>query len=54
MRHVDPVGRISALVRRPRGQGAPVVVLGHLGAEEEVALADHFPNDVDDFEAAAA
>ena len=53
MRHIDPVGRISTFVRCPRGQGTPIVVLGHLGAEEEVALADHFPNDVDDFEAAA-
>lgn len=54
VRHVDPVGREGGLVGRPGGEGAPVVVLGHLGAEEEVAFADHLPDDVDDFEAAAA
>lgn len=54
VRHVDPVGREGGLVGRPCGEGAPVVVLGHLGAEEEVALADHLPDDVDDLEAAAA
>ncbi len=48
------MGRVGALVGRPRGEGPPVVVLGHLGAEEEVALADHLPDDVDDFEAASA
>ena len=46
--------RVGGLVRRPRGPGPPVVVLGHLGAEEEVALANHLPDDVDDLEAAAA
>lgn len=54
VRHVDPVGREGGLVGRPGGEGAPVVVLGHLGAEEEVAFADHLPDDVNDFEAAAA
>ena len=54
MHHVDPVGRKGGLVRRPGGPGPPVVVLGDLGAEEEVAFADHVPDDVDDLEAAAA
>ena len=52
MHHVDPVGRKGGLVGRPSGQGPPVVVLGHLGAEEEVAFADHLPDDVDGLEAA--
>ena len=52
MRHVDPVSRVGGLVGGPGGQGAPVVVFGDLGAEEEVAFADHVPDDVDGFEAA--
>lgn len=54
MRHVDPVGGEGGFVGGPRGEGTPVVVLGYLGAEKEVAFADHLPDDVDDFEAAAA
>lgn len=52
LHHVDPVRRVGGLVRGPGGEGAPVVVLGDLGAEEEVALADHLPDDIDDLEAA--
>ena len=52
--HVDPVGRVGALVGGPGGEGAPVVVLGDLGAEEEVAFADHLPDDVDDLQSAVA
>ena len=51
MHHVDPVGGVGALVGGPSGEGTPVVVLGYLGAEEEVAFADHLPDDVDDLEA---
>lgn len=54
MRHIDPMRRVRAFIRRPSGEGTPVVVLGDFGAEEEVAFADHFPDDVDDFEPAAA
>lgn len=54
MGHVDPVGGVGGFVGGPGGEGTPVVVLGDLGAEEEVAFADHLPDDVDDFEAGSA
>lgn len=54
VRHIDPVRGVGALVGGPRGEGTPVVVLGDLGAEEEVAFADHGPDDVDDAESASA
>ena len=54
MRHIDPMSRVRAFIRRPSGEGTPVVVFGDFGAEEEVAFADHFPDDVDDFKPAAA
>lgn len=50
MRHVDPVSRVSALVGRPSGEGAPIVVLGYFGAEEKMPFADHLPDDIDDLE----
>ena len=46
--------RVRAFVGRPGGEGTPVVVFGYFCAEEEVALADHLPDDVNDFEAAFA
>lgn len=52
MRHVDPVSRVRAFVGRPSGEGTPVVVFGYFGAEEKMAFADHFPDDVNDFQSA--
>ena len=48
------MGGEGGFVSGPGGEGTPVVVFGYFGAEEEVAFADHLPNDVDDFQPAAA
>ena len=50
--HVNPVSRVSALIRSPSGEGTPIVVFGYFCAEEKMAFADHLPDDVDDFEPA--